>query len=117
MKIDWGKDSLEFKQGEKVVKLQVRDEVARVKRCEGDINLDREKKKGSEVLLAHIFNLQGEELVTRNIHPALKGILEEYSDVFAEPINLPPKRGSDHSIPLLPNSKPVNLRPYRYSYF
>jgi Reverse transcriptase (RNA-dependent DNA polymerase) len=30
---------------------------------------------------------------------------------------MPPRRDIDHQIPLLPLSKPVNLRPYRYSYF
>lgn len=33
------------------------------------------------------------------------------------PTTLPPYRTCDHKITLLPNSKPVNLRPYRYSYF
>ncbi|KAJ4754249.1 polyprotein [Rhynchospora pubera] len=32
-------------------------------------------------------------------------------------VGLPPRRGIDHQIPLTPDAKPVNLRPYRYSYF
>lgn len=30
---------------------------------------------------------------------------------------MPPKRPFDHRIHLLPGSKPVNVRPYRYPYF
>jgi Reverse transcriptase (RNA-dependent DNA polymerase) len=44
-------------------------------------------------------------------------VLEEYKEIFAEPSNLSPERSVDHFIPLLLNSKPVNLRPYRYSHF
>ena len=35
--------------------------------------------------------------------------------VFQEPEGLPPPRLFDHSIPLVPGARPVNLRPYRYS--
>ncbi|CAL1413314.1 unnamed protein product [Linum trigynum] len=41
-------------------------------------------------------------------------VVDEYSDVFGKPKSLPPSRACDHSIPLQPNSQPVNLRPYRY---
>jgi hypothetical protein len=30
---------------------------------------------------------------------------------------MPPEREIDHKIPLIPNYKPINPRPYRYSYF
>ncbi|KAJ1700970.1 hypothetical protein LUZ63_000749 [Rhynchospora breviuscula] len=33
-----------------------------------------------------------------------------------EPTALPPRRTVDHAVPLLPDNKPVNQRPYRYSY-
>ncbi|XP_021859476.2 uncharacterized protein [Spinacia oleracea] len=39
-----------------------------------------------------------------------------YKCVFEDPVDLPPLRGVfDHSIPLLPEANPVNIRPYRYS--
>jgi hypothetical protein len=44
-------------------------------------------------------------------------VLDQFQSVFGEPTTLPPMRQFDHQIPLLPNSKPVNLRPYRYSHF
>uniref|UniRef100_A0A0A9D2Z3 Integrase catalytic domain-containing protein n=1 Tax=Arundo donax TaxID=35708 RepID=A0A0A9D2Z3_ARUDO len=42
-------------------------------------------------------------------------ILEQFSSVLDPPSELPPHREWDHRIPLLPISKPINIRPYRYS--
>nr|GEW78969.1 retrotransposon Gag domain, retroviral aspartyl protease [Tanacetum cinerariifolium] len=44
----------------------------------------------------------------------LQPIVTPYMAVFEEPQDLPPTRSQDHSIPLLPNSTPPNIRPYRY---
>ena len=42
-------------------------------------------------------------------------VLRQYSEVFTDPIRLPPPRIHDHTIPLLPQTTPVNARSYRYS--
>lgn len=47
--------------------------------------------------------------------PEIDALLTEFQSVFDEPQGLPPSRVFDHSIPLLPGAKPVNLRPYRYN--
>ncbi|XP_042010513.1 uncharacterized protein LOC121759078 [Salvia splendens] len=44
-------------------------------------------------------------------------VLERHRAVFQLPSGMPPARPFDHRIHLLPNSKPVNVRPYRYPYF
>lgn len=44
-------------------------------------------------------------------------VLQQYPDVFAEPILLPPKRHHDHFIPLKPEATPISIRPYRYNFF
>ncbi|KAJ8759726.1 hypothetical protein K2173_009827 [Erythroxylum novogranatense] len=41
-------------------------------------------------------------------------LLDEFTDIFAEPTSLPPKRLQDHRIPLLDESRVVKIRPYRY---
>ena len=41
-------------------------------------------------------------------------LLAEFTDVFAEPVGLPPPRPFDHRIHLLPSTPPVAVRPYRY---
>ncbi|KAH0661065.1 hypothetical protein KY290_027036 [Solanum tuberosum] len=58
----------------------------------------------------------------------LQGVPQESNAPFAfqyfskeadtsEPNDLPPFRQRIHSIPLIPNSRPPNIRPYRYPYF
>lgn len=44
-------------------------------------------------------------------------MLREFSYVFTEPSSLPPIREVDHSIPLKEETKPVNVRPYRYAHY
>jgi hypothetical protein len=41
-------------------------------------------------------------------------LLSHYPTVFNTPHGLPPSRAHDHRIPLLPNTTPVNVKPYRY---
>jgi Retroviral aspartyl protease/Reverse transcriptase (RNA-dependent DNA polymerase) len=117
MRIDWGKESIKFNHNGTYIKLQVQEEVAEVKLCEGAIDVKKGKRRGSKIVVARLFIMGNEEKGQKNIHVDLQEILDQFQDVFLEPTNLPPKRSIDHSIPLLPNSKQVNLRPYRYSYF
>ncbi|KAH9646382.1 hypothetical protein KPL70_024860 [Citrus sinensis] len=44
-------------------------------------------------------------------------LLHQYEQLFHTPSSLPPHRLIDHHIHLLPNTKPVNVRPYRYPHF
>ncbi|GJX76210.1 reverse transcriptase [Tanacetum coccineum] len=41
-------------------------------------------------------------------------LLDSYQDVFVTPTSLPPKRKQDHRIPLVPNTPPINIRPYKH---
>ncbi|GAB2288479.1 hypothetical protein Dimus_037999 [Dionaea muscipula] len=47
----------------------------------------------------------------------VQALLDEFEDVFKEPKTLPPPRKHDHSIPLVPNTTPINFRPYRLVHF
>ncbi|XP_010445504.1 PREDICTED: uncharacterized protein LOC104728178 [Camelina sativa] len=44
----------------------------------------------------------------------LSTVLDTFADVFASPTTLPPIRGREHSIKLLPHSGTISVRPYRY---
>ena len=44
-------------------------------------------------------------------------LLTKYSSLFHPLSNLTPSRATNHSINLIPNATPVNVRPYRYPYF
>lgn len=47
----------------------------------------------------------------------LATLLSAYSNLFSEPTHLLPPRLTNHVIPLLCGSNPVNVRPYRYRHF
>ncbi|GKE18022.1 retrotransposon-related protein, partial [Tanacetum coccineum] len=51
------------------------------------------------------------------IHPEIDALLDRYQELFAEPTSLPPHRVIDHRIHLFPDTKPVNVRPYRYPHY
>ncbi|KAH9649714.1 hypothetical protein KPL70_026087 [Citrus sinensis] len=44
-------------------------------------------------------------------------LLHTYRNLFLPPTTLPPHRTIDHRIHLLPNTTPINVRPYRYPHF
>ena len=44
----------------------------------------------------------------------INALLARYSDVFAIPVGLPPLRGKEYSITLVPGVSAVSVRPYRY---
>nr|GEZ32305.1 hypothetical protein [Tanacetum cinerariifolium] len=48
------------------------------------------------------------------LKPELTQIVENFSDVFEVPHELPPKRNHDHRIPLIHGTPPINIRPYRH---
>jgi hypothetical protein len=56
-----------------------------------------------------------DDCLLTGIPDQIKQLIHEYGHIFQEPTALPPSRLYDHSITLLPNSAPVNSRPYRYS--
>lgn len=49
--------------------------------------------------------------------PSINALLIKYNHLFQQPSTLPPPRQHEHYINLLPSSKPVNVRPYRYPHF
>jgi hypothetical protein len=88
-----------------------------MKLCEGTNDIEKEMKRGSEVILTKGFSIREDKRRQGSTYPMLFKLPQEFEELFEEPSALPPKRMVDHSISLLPNTKSVNFRPYRYSYF
>ena len=44
----------------------------------------------------------------------IQHLIEEFSKLFQEPTELPPRRQCNHHIPLAPGAPPVAVRQYRY---
>ncbi|GJV20764.1 hypothetical protein Tco_1369784 [Tanacetum coccineum] len=49
--------------------------------------------------------------------PDITQLLDRFGPLFQVPTTLPPHRAVDHRIHLLPNTKHVNVRPYRYPHY
>nr|GEW83092.1 reverse transcriptase [Tanacetum cinerariifolium] len=44
----------------------------------------------------------------------IQTLFDNFSKVFESPKEIPPLRSHDHTIPLLPNTTPINVRPYKH---
>ena len=81
---------------------------------------DKESSQGPRgygtVFFIQIFSVKSSSTITP-YPPDLNQLLSNFSLVFQPPIILPPKRPHDHRIPLLPNTSPINVRPYRYPHY
>jgi Reverse transcriptase (RNA-dependent DNA polymerase) len=109
---------VELTKGDSTTRLQVQKEVTTVHMCEA-VHWDKEIKDGSELLVAHILLCEAQEQ-TMNLSKVpveLHSLLQHYVTFFEPSTSTPPQREIDHKIPLLSSIKPINLRPYRYSYF
>lgn len=47
----------------------------------------------------------------------IQSLITKFTPRSQPPQSLPPSRPTNHYIHLIPNSKPVNVRPYRYPHF
>jgi hypothetical protein len=70
--------------------------------------------KGNDIWALAIVETAKDDPPT-SVPSSVSQVLEEFSDIFAAPSELPPHKEYDHAIPLLPDVVPVNARPYRYS--
>ncbi|KAJ1701330.1 hypothetical protein LUZ63_001109 [Rhynchospora breviuscula] len=116
MTIDWQQGRvLLHKDGQELV-LQVASEVAALSLCQGQLAIAKEERNGGQLFLAQIVSLDDTQHVPL-VHPKLQPVLDSFKEVFTAPTCLPPSRSVDHQIPLKSDSKPVTVRPYRYSHF
>jgi hypothetical protein len=72
-------------------------------------------KKGHSGVIAQLHAIQATK--TPSVPQDLQAILSKHQVVFSTPQGLPPSRGvHDHSIPLVPESLPPNIRLYRHPF-
>ena len=75
-------------------------------------NLPKKEQRG---IIAQLFSLEVPTSKS-SISADLQKFLDNHSKVFETPKGLPPIRGHDHAIHLIPGSVPPNIGPYRYPY-
>ncbi|XP_058755573.1 uncharacterized protein LOC131628770 [Vicia villosa] len=73
------------------------------------------------LLMEPIHNLSHSTIPTPSNSPnkkpfpaPLTKLLTRFQSIFQQPKGLPPSRQHDHHINLLPNTPPINVKPYRY---
>jgi hypothetical protein len=72
-------------------------------------------KKGHSGVIAQLHAIQATEIPP--MPQDLQALLTKHQTVFSTPQGLPPSHGvHDHSIPLVPESLPPNIRPYRHPF-
>lgn len=113
MKVDWLQKWLEFKLGNSVIRLQgIHSNTESCLPIAPD-QLNGLAKSGGIMYLVQLD--KNTEQSFQEIPAVVQSLLEEFREVFQEPKGLPPKRYCDYHIPLLPNSGPVFVRPYRHT--
>ena len=76
----------------------------------------RKWQAGNYILYMVVLDLpRTKEPQPTKVPPSVQGVLDSFTDVFAEPKGLPPHRCYDHAITLVENAQPTNSRPHRYS--
>lgn len=114
MNVHWGLKRLSFQHRGRQVLLQ--GITANTSVCQ-EISISQLEVLDHKHAICHLVQLREVKEVDQpeQCPPAIQALLSEFKDLFAEPQGLPPQRDFDHKITLLPGSRPVNLRPYRYN--
>lgn len=110
MVCDWDKKTIQFPESGAHVLLQgVHISMDTLQQITGDQLY--KLACGNDIWALAVLSPAASEKDTSN-SIVINHVLTEFHDVFQEPTGLPPSRAYDHCIPLLPNSAPVNSRPY-----
>jgi hypothetical protein len=72
--------------------------------------------KGNDVWdVAELCLVENQLQISASVPEEIQSVLDDFAEVFQAPQGLPPHREFDHAVNLLPDSQPINCRPYRYS--
>ena len=63
----------------------------------------------------HLCHMAERPMSETDIPPTVQPLINRHKQLFNTPTTLPPHREFDHQIPLIPGTKPVNVKPYRYN--
>jgi hypothetical protein len=69
--------------------------------------------KGASGFIIQLHSLQLSTTENQELNDDIAFLLQQYGDVFEEPVDLPPSRPCDHRIPLVDDATPPQVRPYR----
>jgi hypothetical protein len=64
--------------------------------------------------LMQLSSVSSPKTVTE-LHDAINNIIRKFQSIFEALTELPPRRASDHKIPLIPGATPTHSGPYRHT--
>ena len=114
MWINWQRKKLRFTyQGKRITLTGVKENLSDCK----SVTAKQLKGMFKSRAIAQVVQLCSieENETSEQLPPVISAVLQEFQDQFQEPSRLPPHRDFNHNIPLMPNAKPVNAKPYRYA--
>lgn len=114
MTVDWRAKHLEFKTATGTACLQGHESNSATCYTINSVQLQGLCKQQAVSLMVQVSAVQTEQEQHGAIPPVIQQLLDDFPDVFGEPVGLPPRHACDHHIPLLPGAQPVNIRPYRH---
>jgi hypothetical protein len=115
MGLDWlGKRMAFWDNGKMIILTGIRSKTDSCKQVDTRVLINM-LQQAMVANVIQVQQLEATEDTPMAVPPEIDAILIEFAQVFAKPDGLPPSHPFDHSIPLVPGAKPVNVRPYRYS--
>uniref|UniRef100_A0ACD5TFA2 Uncharacterized protein n=1 Tax=Avena sativa TaxID=4498 RepID=A0ACD5TFA2_AVESA len=118
MKVHWGNQIMSFEMDGRTVSLSgVKPDASNCKQVSVEQlhSLLQNSRVAQVVQLCLMQPDQQSKITPESLPEPIQHLLTEFQALFAEPSDLPPQRSFDHSIPLCPGARPVNLRPYHYN--
>lgn len=112
--VDWVQKTLKIKTATGVITLQGHKSTQLQCSAISSTKLNNMCKNQSVANLIHVYALDDTIQVEEITPGELKPLLDQFSDIFAAPTTLPPRRDCDHRIPLMAGAQPVNLRAYHH---
>jgi hypothetical protein len=115
MNCNWKGNSISFEHQGKQVTLQGLTKEVCPSLEQLDMDGILQLQATNDIMAMAVLNISSGQVSTLPVPAEIESLLQEFTDVFAEPQGLPPHRQYDHAINLETGCQPPNAKPYRYS--
>jgi hypothetical protein len=67
--------------------------------------------------IVQVYSMDSDPPASLEIPPPIQSLVDQYPELFFDPIGIPPSLSHTHTIPLVSGAQPFRLKPYRYTPF